>query len=670
MNLETLLSTDGSIARRLTGFEPRPQQVEMASAVQHALESRGQLLVEAGTGVGKSFAYLLPAIERIIAHGERVVISTHTINLQEQLIDKDIPLLNAVTPDEFSAVLVKGRGNYASLRRLKLASERQDRLFTDALARDSLHMIEDWAYTTRDGSLATLPQLPRPEVWDYAQSDSHNCMGRKCPTYDKCFYQSARRRMENGDLLVCNHALFFADLALRMRGTGFLPPYDHVILDEAHTVEDVAAEHFGISLSESRVAHLLRLLYNPRKRKGFLAALRLKDDSTELLDQTVHLVLDCHDAMREQFEALDRWLNKSGSSNGRMSQSNEVENTITRPMRELAKRLKLLKEKAKSEADQYELNSYAQRAMDIALHAEMFIEQQIDGCVYWVETSKRPRAQKSKYSSRRITMKCVAIEVGPILQEQLFNGKQSVVMTSATLAIGQENFAHIVDRLGCEEASTQQLGSPFDFTRQMRVFVDQTMPEPNAPRYVERLVPGIENQIRGTDGGAFILFTSFAMLNRVADELRPILEDAGYPVLVQGADGPPGLLLKRFRDDERSVLFGTTSFWQGVDVRGRGLRNVIITRLPFDVPDQPLIEARHERIRERGGNPFMHDQVPRAIIRFKQGIGRLIRSHTDTGRIVILDPRVVTKRYGRMFLDALPDGAVIEMVDEHDPSDV
>jgi ATP-dependent DNA helicase DinG len=668
MNLDTLLSPEGAIARRLTGFEPRQQQVEMASAVQRALDSRSQLLVEAGTGVGKSFAYLLPAIERIVTHGERVVISTHTINLQEQLIEKDIPLLNAVIPDEFSAVLVKGRGNYVSLRRLKLASEKQDRLFVDSAARDTLHMIEDWAYTTRDGSVATLPQLPRPEVWDYAQSDAHNCMGRKCSEYEKCFYQSARRRMENGDLLICNHALFFADLALRMQGVGFLPPYDHVILDEAHTVEDVAAEHFGLSLSESRVAHLLRLLYNPRKRKGFLATLRLKDDSTELLDQTVHLVLDCHDAMREQFQALDRWLSRSGSSNGRMSQPNEVENVLTGPMKELAKRLKLLKEKAKSEADQYELNSYAQRAMDIALHAEVLIEQQIEGCVYWVEASRR-RSDRSAQYGPRITLKCVAVEVGPILQEKLFNGKQSVVMTSATLATGTDEFSHIVDRLGCEEAETLQLGSPFDFARQMRVIVDQTMPEPSAPKYVEQLTPRIENQICATDGGAFILFTSFAMLNRVAEELKPLLEDEGYPVLVQGADGPPGLLLKRFREDERSILFGTASFWQGVDVRGRGLRNVIITRLPFDVPDQPLIAARHERIRERGGNPFMHDQVPRAIIRFKQGIGRLIRSHTDTGRIVILDPRVITKRYGRLFLSALPDGAVVEMADEVEPFD-
>ena len=237
ISLEGLLAPGGDIARRLDGFEERPQQMEMTKAVERVLEERGRLLVEAGTGVGKSFAYLIPAIKRIVEHHERVVVATNTINLQEQLVEKDIPLLKAVFPKAFNAVLVKGRNNYVSIRRLKLASERQAQLLADAGARESLHMIEDWAYETRDGSLATLGQLPRPQVWDYARSDTHNCMGKRCPTYRKCFYQAARRRMEQGDLLICNHALFFADLALRADGVGFLPPYDHVILDEAHRAD-------------------------------------------------------------------------------------------------------------------------------------------------------------------------------------------------------------------------------------------------------------------------------------------------------------------------------------------------------------------------------------------------------------------------------------------------
>lgn len=739
----SILGLGGPISRALgPDYEPREQQLRMAEAVARAMEDRATLLAEAGTGVGKSFAYLVPAVQRILARGETVVVATNTIALQEQLVERDIPLLKAtiepvadgaepaaepsegaplslrervaessrpgegaVWSGDLRACLVKGRGNYVSIRRLALASSRQDKLFADAAARRSLHAIEEWAYDTRDGTLATLPQLERMGVWDKVQSDSANCMGRKCPTYEKCFYQRARREMERSNLLVCNHALFFSDLALRIRGVGFLPNYDHVILDEAHCVEDVAAEHFGLSLSEGRVNHLLSTLFQAKGQRGYLANLLNLHADYAAVERAIDLVRRSELASRDFFESLLSLHDSPGVQNGRVREGRAVANPLTPAMNDLATRLRSLREDVKDEAERFELAAYVERAVSIADTAEAWVEQAAEGCVYWIDV-QRPGEESGSfmggaYRGLRVSIAASPIDVAPLLDKHLFSKEHSTVLTSATLATrtvregeatehAETAFAHAIGRLGCEGARTLQLGSPFEYARQVEVYVDRTMPPPNAGpargngfrggarharlagrpppasetfatpaqglTYEQALAERILHQVRATDGGAFVLFTSFATLNKVADILRAPLARDDYPLLVQGRDGPRSELLRQFRDTERSVLFGAASFWQGVDVRGRTLRNVVITRLPFEPPDRPLTEARLERIRDRGGDPFKEDSLPRAVIRFKQGFGRLIRSANDTGRVVILDPRVLSTGYGRTFLAALPEG--------------
>ena len=655
------LGPESPLARRIRGFESRPEQLRMADAVEGNLEAKGRLLVEAGTGVGKSFAYLVPAIRRILERRERVVVCTHTISLQEQIFDKDVPLLKAVIPDEFTTVLCKGRANYVSLRRLRIASEKKSKICHSEEEEHSLDLIEDWAYETVDGSLATLPQLPRRSVWEHVESDAGNCMGRRCPTYDKCFYQSARRRMENADLLICNHALFFSDLALRTKGAGFLPAYDHVIFDEAHHLEDVASGHFGIRLSENRVRHMLRTLYNATTGRGTLAGIEASGLPVDEVDAATHACIEVQAVAESFFDSVWR-VASSGSGvvqpSGRVSAPDAFPNELSPALGDLATRLKLLRERASDESLQFDLGSAAERVTNLAAETELFLSQGLEGCVYWVERGK------AAHGSRRqsITLSCATIDVGPVLREHLFAMPVSITMTSATLTTAGDDFSHIIGRLGCDEAKKLALGSPFDYASQMQVIVDRSMPTPDSPRAVDELVPRILRQIDETGGGAFVLFTSFRTLREVAERCAPVLRAAGHPVFIHGEDGERSHLLKRFRERENSVLFGTSSFWEGVDVRGRALRNVVITKLPFDVPDHPLIQARHERIEAAGGNSFRDDQLPRAVLRFKQGIGRLIRSAEDAGRIVILDPRVVTKFYGKRFMAALPDGVEPEFV--------
>ena len=634
-------------------YEPRPQQVTMAIEIARAMDDEENLCVEAPTGVGKTFAYLVPAVLRAKQTSKPVIISTHTINLQEQIISHDVPMLEGLLKCKIQAVVAKGRANYLCLRRLNnILNTDQELLMFDGVAGEYAR-LQKWASNTLSGDRGELPHGISPQLWKTVCCERGNCMGKNCEYHQKCFLRKARRLVQTAEIVIANHAKFFSSLAaereammLRNKNSGkkeeeadtILPEYTAVIMDEGHTIEDTASSHLGIATDSFSIRYLLNRLYNPDRKTGLL----IEDDYT--LARSV--VTETRKICDIFFQQLYEWVDKQELNPLRYNTPGHIKNYLKEPLEKLLQVLASLVMDGDESDFATELSGIVTELNEQVRVLDTFFEMSEPDYVYWFELdSSRNRLD--------VSLSAVPIDVAPPLTELLFQ-KKPVIVTSATLAVNND-ISYFQRRIGCTDARTLILDTPFDYQKQVTLQIATNMPEPkNRNAYIDEAIAHISESLRETDGRAFVLFTSYSMMNEIAERMEDFFKDEQMNLLIQGEKLSPRRMLEEFRNTPRSVIFGNASFWTGVDVPGDALCNVIITRLPFAVPDHPLVAARSERMEQQGLNAFFNYSVPEAVLKFRQGFGRLIRTKNDKGTVLILDSRVVNKRYGQTFLDSIP----------------
>jgi len=642
--MHEVFGPDGLIARAHPEYEYRPGQVDMARAVMRAFEEKRHLIVEAGTGTGKTLAYLVPAVAAALGGNGRVIVSTGTKNLQEQLMEKDIPFLQSVLPKPFAATYMKGRNNYLCLNRLARAQSAPVLEGLDEV--DYFDEVSQWSRETEIGDRAELSNLPESlSFWRHIDARSESCLGQKCPEFDPCFITRMRGRAQEADIVVVNHHLFFADLSLRNGNYGsVLPDYTAVILDEAHLIEEVASEYFGAQVSNYQIDDLVR----------DLGMLTIEDASVD--QELTHSVARMSRFADNFFIGFRDGRGEDGrypiipGTFARRNSSGELEAT---PLGELYVALQgaiartdttldALKEKPP------EVENLIRRLREIRFELEFIVTGTDKKFVYWLERR-----------NRGVFLRASPIDVAGLLQDKLFEEVPTVVLTSATLSSGG-NFAFIRDRLGLDTADDLIASSSFDYENQAILYLPMRMPDPRDRNWAQAAADEVIRILNATEGRAFVLSTSLAGMQSLFEN---VWAEIDYPCLVQGS-AAKSQLLKKFRETPNAVLFATSSFWQGVDVRGEQLSCVIIDKLPFAVPTDPIVAARQRYIEDTGGSSFYEYSVPQAIISLKQGLGRLIRSTTDRGVLAILDPRLRTKGYGRTFLQSLPPCRVTSRIED------